>query len=91
VAGARGREWTAMSKAVEEVLSAWRDAERVLDSLPSVGRDHEDVALAVLRLRSAYRSLTDGSEASYAVIRTSHASVEETHALLARVRGQASA
>ncbi len=78
-----------MSKAVEEVLSAWRDAERVLDSIPPVGRDHEDVALAVLQLRSAYQSLTVGNDASHAVIRNSHASVEETRNLLARIRGAA--
>lgn len=78
-----------MSKAVEEVLSTWRDAERVLDSLPEVGRDHEDVALAVMRLRSVYRSLTDGTDASYSVIGTSHASVQETRTLLERIRGHA--
>jgi hypothetical protein len=78
-----------MSKAVEEVLSAWRDAERMLDSLPQVGRDHEDVAIAVLSLRSAYQSLTDGSDTSHAVIRASHARVEETRILLARIRGPA--
>lgn len=75
-----------MSNAVEEILSAWRDAERVLDSLPQAGRDHEDVALAVLRLRSAYQSLTDGSDASRAIIQASHARVEETRMLLARIR-----
>jgi hypothetical protein len=79
-----------MSKAVEEVLSAWRDAERVLESLPESGRDHEDVAMAVTRLRAAYKSLTDGSDASFSSIRASHLSVEDTRELLARIRGHAS-
>lgn len=80
-----------MSKAVEEVLSAWRDAERVLASLPQVGRDHEEVSRAVIRLRAAYQSLTDGSDASFTAIRSSHASVEDTRELLAEIRGHASA
>ena len=79
-----------MSKAVEEVLSAWRDAERVLASLPQVGRDHEDVTQAVVRLRAAYKSLTDGSDATFTAIRASHASVEDTRELLAQIRGHAS-
>jgi len=79
----------AMSKAVEEVLSAWRDAERVLESLPPIGRDHEDVALAVGRMRALYRSLTDGSDATYAAIEASRTSVEATRALLAQIRGHA--
>lgn len=78
-----------MSKAVEEVLSAWRDAERVLEVLPQVGRDHEDVAIAVARLRVTYRSLTDGSRASQAAINASHSTVEDTRSLLARVRDHA--
>ena len=76
----------AMSKAVEEVLSAWRDAERVLDVLPPIGRDHEDVALAVARLRATYRSLTGGSQATHAAIAASHMTVEDTRALLTRLR-----
>ena len=80
-----------MSKPVEEVLSAWREAERALDSLPPIGRDHEDVSQAVVRLRAAYQSLTDGSDTSHAVVRASHASVEDARALLARLRGQATA
>ena len=79
-----------MSKAVEEVLSAWRDAERVLDVLPPVGRDHEDVAIAVSRLRTTYHSLTGGSQASHAAIVASHSTVEDTRALLARLKGRSS-
>ncbi len=79
-----------MSKAVEEVLSAWRDAERVLEVLPPVGRDHEDVAIAVSRLRTTYRSLTSGSDASHAAIVASHSTVEDTRALVARLRGPTS-
>jgi hypothetical protein len=75
-----------MSKAVEEVLSAWRDAERVLEVLPPIGRDHEDVAIAVTRLRVTYRSLTTGSHASQAAIVASRSTVDDTRALLARLR-----
>ncbi|HET8784959.1 MAG TPA: hypothetical protein VFM38_04945 [Candidatus Limnocylindrales bacterium] len=75
-----------MSKAVEEVLSAWSDAERVLEVLPPIGRDHEDVAIAVARLRATYHSLTGGSQASVAAIAASHLTVEDTRALLASLR-----
>lgn len=75
-----------MSKAVEEVLSAWRDAERVLEVLPEVGRDHEDVVVAVTRLRATYQALTDVDHASQTAIRSSRATVEDTRDLLARIR-----
>lgn len=71
---------------VAELLSVWRDAERVLDSLSPVSPDRETVALAVVRLRTAYQSITDGRPASQEAVATSAATMRDAHALLAEVR-----
>lgn len=47
-----------MSRLVEDVLYAWRHAERLLVELPAVDPDHETVRLTIDRLRSIYQELT---------------------------------
>ena len=46
---------------VEEVLAAWRDAERLLGDLPPIGTDHDSVANVVASLRTTYARITDES------------------------------
>ena len=43
---------------VNETLDLWREAERLLDSLPPTSPDHESVALTVYALRKQYARLT---------------------------------
>jgi hypothetical protein len=45
---------------VEELLSVWRDAERLLDTIPSMSPDYEAVRDAVVGVRSAYQTVTGG-------------------------------
>ena len=71
---------------VEEVLQTWREAERVLDTLRPVTPDHESVRLAIARLKDTYQQLTDLGGHSADVIASTRGTLEETHALLGRVR-----
>lgn len=75
--------------AVEEVLAAWRDAERLLDELPPVDPDHETVRLAVATLRLTYQQLTTGSATdTQLVLVQSLETIERTRTLLASIRGK---
>ena len=65
---------------VEEVLAAWRDAERLLGDLPPIGTDHESVARVVVSLRTTYARITDES------IRTSPIVIAETRQTIASSR-----
>jgi len=44
---------------VAETLSAWRDAERLLDRLPPGTHDHETARLLVIQLHALFVELTD--------------------------------
>ena len=46
-----------MTTAVEDVLSAWREAEALLEHLPALDPDHETMALEVASLRATYFTL----------------------------------
>lgn len=65
---------------VEEVLAAWRDAERLLGDLPPIGTDHDSVAGIVASLRSTYARITDDS------IRTSPIVIAETRQAISSSR-----
>lgn len=65
---------------VEEVLAAWRDAERLLGDLPPIGTDHDWVARVVASLRTTYARITDES------IRTSPMVIAETRQTIATSR-----
>jgi hypothetical protein len=74
---------------VQEALEAWREAERLLDQVPTLDPDHETVALAVASLREAYLSLTDGaSERTPEVIEHSRDTIGQTRELLDRVHSK---
>ena len=77
-----------MATLIEEVLATWRDAERVLATLPELDADHETVARAVLELRALYSELTAASAQSRMRLRTTRASVARTRVLLERTRGR---
>ena len=71
---------------VEELLATWREAERVLESVPPLSRDHESVALAVVRLRTTYQRLTDRQERSAALVAEADRVARDCAVLLERVK-----
>jgi hypothetical protein len=74
---------------VEEVLAAWRDAERLLDELPPVGNDHETVVLVVASLRDTYARITnDAIRTSPTVIAETRDTIQSSRELLARVHSK---
>jgi hypothetical protein len=75
---------------IQDTLTLWRDAERVLDHLPPGSPDHETVARLVVHLSSTYARLTTAGDASMAELERSRATVQEARALLRRVRGPTS-
>ena len=74
---------------VEEVIDTWRDAERVLDDLPTLDPRHTSVREAVASLRRVYQDMTrdEGAHASNSLVVLSREAIDSTRALLAEVRG----
>ena len=77
-----------MSTPVEQLLHTWREAERVLDRLAPLTPDHEDIALAVARLRDCYQHLADQRASTADALADAHRAVSEAQALLDRVLGK---
>jgi hypothetical protein len=48
-----------MNRTVHEVLAAWRQAERMQESLPPGSTARRHIAREASRLRGAYRRITD--------------------------------
>lgn len=75
-----------VAKAVEDILAAWREAERVLDTLPPLSPDHESVRRVVVDLRLTYQVVTSSAAHTSGVIERTHQTLAETHVLLARIK-----
>jgi hypothetical protein len=76
--------------AVEEVLATWRDAERLLDDLPPIGRDHETVVTVVASLKVTYARITDESlRSSPLVIAETLQAIASSRDLIAQMRSKA--
>ncbi len=71
---------------VEEALSSWREAERLLAELPADSPDRERVAAALERCRATYRSLTVDADTSADIIARSQKVLAEARAVLLGVR-----
>jgi hypothetical protein len=75
---------------VEEVVAAWRDAERLLEDLPPIGTDHETVATVIASLRVTYARVTDESiRTSPMVIAETRQTIASSRDLLSQVRSKA--
>jgi hypothetical protein len=74
---------------VQEILSTWRDAERLLDALPPAGSDHETVRSAVERLQASYQQLTGDDTQTDEVIADSRATISQTRDIIDRIRATA--
>ena len=74
----------------EEVLAAWRDAERLLGDLPPIGTDHDSVARVVASLRTTYARITDESiGTSPIVIAETRQTIATSRELISHVRSKA--
>jgi hypothetical protein len=73
---------------VEDVLEAWRAAERLLEELPSLEPDREGVVHEVQRLRALYQVLTAGSDGAEANAASSEAALARSQATLDRVEAR---
>jgi hypothetical protein len=74
-----------MSTAVNDVLSLWREAERVLESLPLPHPDHASVQLMVHRLNETYQLLTDRRRDAENGVAEGEALIQQARTLLASV------
>jgi hypothetical protein len=70
---------------VAETLSTWREAERLLETLPPSSPDHETIQRITLELRETYATLSDASEVSMALLEESRRTVQDAAVLLARL------
>ena len=71
---------------VEELLSVWRDAERLLDTLPPMSPDYEAVRAAVVEVRSAYQTITSGRPITDDALASVTARVRDAERLLGELR-----
>jgi hypothetical protein len=71
---------------VEELLSVWRDAERLLDTLPPMSPDYEALRDAVVEVRSAYHAVTGGPPVTDEALATATARVRDAERLLDELR-----
>ncbi len=76
-----------MMTLIQDTLTLWRDAERVLDRLPPASRDHQTVELLVVELRDTYTRLTTARDWSPSDLATSREALEAARDLLSRVDG----
>jgi hypothetical protein len=73
---------------VEELLSVWRDAERLLDTLPPMSPDHEAVRDAVVEVRAAYQAITGGQPVTDEALATATARVRDAERLIGELRSK---
>ena len=72
-----------MALAIEEVLSLWREAERLLEVLPADAPEHKVVSAEVVNLKRIYKRLTAESDATAEVLAASHSVLASAHETLA--------
>jgi flagellar biosynthesis chaperone FliJ len=75
-----------MALAVEELLSLWREAERVLERLPADDPKRVVVSAEVVNLRRMYRRLTEERDLTAVTIAESRLTLDEAHRVLAEAR-----
>jgi hypothetical protein len=71
---------------IEDVLSTWREAERLLATLPPLSPDEEAIRLAILTLRECYQVMTRDQPPRPIAVARSRDTVERAQVLLAEIR-----
>ena len=75
----------------EEVLTTWREAERLLAMLQPLSPDEETIRLAILTLRQCYQELTRDQPPRPIAIARSRDMVERARVVLGQIRASADA
>jgi hypothetical protein len=70
---------------VEETLTVWREAERLLKTMPPLQPDHESVRMLVIELRDLYAALS-GRDESVATVTRSRELIDRARQQLRLVR-----
>ena len=73
-----------MATMVEELLRAWREGERVLETLPAKDRESADVAEAVAVIRLEYQRLTDAENMTPTKLRGNRRTIKTAFAVIDR-------
>ena len=77
-----------MSVPVEEVLSLWRELERVREELPRAATERQLVDEQITAVHELYRRLTEGRASSLELLRTSRQTIDDGFAALARAQNR---
>ena len=75
----------ATQELVAETLSAWREAERILERLTPGTPDHETARLLALELHALFVELTQQRDASAARLMSSRMTIRHAHQLLSGI------
>jgi len=75
-----------MALAVEEVLSLWRDLERLREEFPSASVERQRIESEIDNLREVYARITANGEATDTALRASRDAIERARAVLARAQ-----
>jgi hypothetical protein len=74
---------------MEDALRAWREGERVLDTLPPLSPDHESVRLAIVDLRMTYQRVASLKVATRDVLTVNREAIEEARKVIQDVATRA--
>jgi hypothetical protein len=74
---------------MEDALRAWREGERVLDTLPPLSPDHESVRLAIVDLRTTYQRVASLKVATRDVLTANREAIEEARQVIQDVAARA--
>ena len=71
-----------MALHIEEVLSLWREGERLLDELPVDAPERELVSAELLTLKETYKRLTEETDVSAHMIGSARETLDSAKAVL---------
>ena len=77
-----------MQSLIADTLKAWREAERVLTSLPPIDPNHETIRGLVIELRAMYARLSESTDLSAEAAARWRTQLETSTQLLTSVRGE---
>jgi hypothetical protein len=71
---------------VEDVLSTWRELERIHDALPETAPERKIISEEIVAMRRLYRAITQSADESAEKLATSQVTLENAQAVLERAR-----